>query len=376
MSERQLDRPRRELGRRRPPGRRRWPVSEPRPETKAGATEESAKTLSGRLSSLDATRGWAIVILLLAVNPFPREHLPAQLKHVPWHGLSFADLFFPLFLFVMGVSMSLSQRARSPRLVLRRVALLLVFGVVLASLKHGQLYVTGVLQHIAGAYLLAWLVLRAPRRVQPVLATGILLAVWAAFLLWAGGERDPWGQQGTVAHAVDGWLIGRFATEGVLQTFTSTVTVVGGALIGWSLREHSDPRRMLRWVATHAAWLIGLGLLMALVIPINKRLWTPSFTVLTLGTSCAWFALFVWLAEVRRRGRWVRPLRELGVNPIAIYVVFMAANAFIAGYRDVMPRFAPFGSDAAGAMTYALVWLILGLIFAHMLYGRRIFIKI
>lgn len=352
-------------------------ASEPGPERKdQSRREEPAKPLSARLPSLDATRGWAIVILLLAVNPFPREHLPAQLKHVQWHGLSFADLFFPLFLFVMGVSMSLSQSARSPRVVFRRVVLLMVFGLVLASLKHGQLYVTGVLQHIAGAYLLAWLVLRAPRRAHPILAAGILLVIWAGFLLWVGGGRDPWGQQGTLAHAVDGWVLGRFATEGILQTVTSTVTVVGGALIGWGLRELPDPRRTLRWVGTHAVWLIGLGLLMALVVPINKRLWTPSFTVLTLGTSCAWFALFVWVVEVRRRERWVRPLRELGVNPIAIYVVFMAANALIAGFRDDMPRFAPLGSEATGAMVYAFVWLVLGLIFAHVLFRRRAFFKI
>lgn len=376
MSERQLDRPRaRDVGH--PTLRRRRSATPVPPSHREDESRhESPKPLSGRLPSLDVTRGWAIVILLLAVNPFPREHLPAQLKHVQWHGLSFADLFFPLFLFVMGVSMSLSQSARSPRLVLRRVALLMGFGVALASMKHGQLYVTGVLQHIAGAYLLAWLVLRAPRRAQPVIAAGILLVIWAAFLLWAGGERDPWGQQGTVAHAVDGWLIGRFATEGILQTVTSTVTVVGGALIGWGLRERRDARRIFRWIGGHAVWLIGLGLLMALVIPINKRLWTPSFTVLTLGTSCAWFALFVWFVEIRRRERWVRPLQELGVNPIAIYVVFMAANALIAGFRDGMPRFAPFASEAAGAMTYAFVWLVLGLVFAHVLFRRRIFFKI
>jgi predicted acyltransferase len=157
-----------------------------------------------RLRSLDAVRGLAIVIMLLAGNPFPREDLLVQLRHPEWHGLRFADLFFPLFLFAMGVAMTLSRRAASPRLDLRRVSVLALLGVALSSLKHGRLAITGVLQHIAGAYFLAWVVLKAPRRMQPALAAGLLAAVWVAFLLWADGDRDPWGEQGTVAHAVDG----------------------------------------------------------------------------------------------------------------------------------------------------------------------------
>lgn len=110
-----------------------------------------------------------------------------------------------MFLFVMGVSRSLSQRAGEPRKVLRRVVLLLVLGVVLSSLRHERLFITGVLQHIALSYLLAWLVLRAPRRAQPAIAAAILAVVWAGYVLWAGDGQDPWGPEQTLAHAVDGW---------------------------------------------------------------------------------------------------------------------------------------------------------------------------
>jgi predicted acyltransferase len=337
---------------------------------------EAAQHRVGRLHSLDAVRGLAIVIMLLAGNPFPREDLLVQLRHPEWHGLRFADLFFPLFLFAMGVSMTLSSRAGLPRFILRRVSLLAVLGVALSSLKHGRLAITGVLQHIAGAYVLAWAMLKAPRRMQPALAAALLAAVWAAFLLWAGADRDPWGEQGTVAHAVDGWLIGGFSTEGVLQTVISTVTVVGGALIGRGIQDRPDARVLYRWVGAHAAWLMAAGLLMAFVVPVNKRLWTPSFTVLTLGTSCAWLAVFIWLADVLRQRRWIAPLRELGANPIAVYVGSMAARALLDDYRDIWPRFAPLGNEAAGTLAYGLFWVALAWFFAHLLYRRGVFFKI
>lgn len=343
------------------------------PETPPGDTTTARR--GGRLLSLDATRGWAIVILLLAGNPFQREYLWDQFKHPQWHGLRFADLFFPLFLFVIGVAMTMSRRSDSPRQVLRRVALLFMVGVALASLKHEGFHVTGVLQHIAGAYLIAWLVLRAPRKTHVPIAAGILAAVWAASVLVADG--DPWGLQGTLAHAVDGFIYGHFVTEGTVQTVTSAVTVIGGAMIGRGLRERREPERLLRWVAGHAAWLTGAGLLLGFVIPINKRLWTPSFTLLTLGVACAWFALFILLIDVRRRTpRWVTPIVELGANPIAIYIGYITLRALIDDYKTAAPHIAPLGSDAAGAMIYSIAWLVLGWAFAHLLYRRRLFLKI
>jgi predicted acyltransferase len=328
----------------------------------------------GRLRSLDAARGLAIVILLLAGNPFPREHIWVQLTHPEWHGLRLADLFFPLFLFAMGVSMTLSRRSRSPRLVLRRVVLLLALGVLLSSMKHETLFITGVLQHIAGAYLVAWLVLTAPRRLQPVIAAGIVAAVWAGFEIWGGGEA--WGRRGTLAHALDGWLLGGFSTEGVLQTITSSVGVVGGALIGRGMQRYRDPKELILYVGRHAAWLVAVASLMSLVVPINKRLWTPSFTVLTLGTSCAWLAFLAWLERLRGFGSLLTPLEELGANPIAIYVMFMAARALLDDYRGVWPVFGLFGSEAAGTLLYGLLWVGLAWFLAHQLFRRRIFVKI
>jgi predicted acyltransferase len=329
-----------------------------------------------RLRALDGARGLAIVIMLLAGNPFPREQIWEQLTHPEWHGLRFADLFFPLFLFAMGVSMTLSRRTGSTRLILRRVALLLAFGILLSSMKHERFSITGVLQHIAGAYLMAWLVLKAPRKLQPMIAAGILAGVWVGFMVWGGGTAGPWGQEGTLAHAVDGWLLGGFSTEGVMQTITSSVVVLGGVLIGRGIKRCGDPKEIIRFVGRHAVWLIAAGLLMSFVVPINKRLWTPSFTVLTVGTSCAWLAFLAWLDGLRGFRSALTPLQELGGNPIAIYVVFMAARALLDDYRGMWPVFALFGSETAGIFLYGLLWVGLAWFFAHQLYRRRIFLKI
>src|SRR3546814_3571140 len=111
-------------------------------------------------------------------------------------------------------------------------------------------------------------------------------------------------------------------------------------------------------LATRAAWLIGAALVMSLLVPINKRLWSPSYAVITLGTSFAWFALGIRLIDIAGRKRIVAPLVHLGANPIAIYALFMAALAVLDNHaRSWFPTIAPFGSLPAGSTLYAVGWL-------------------
>lgn len=334
----------------------------------------TATSAPRRLRSLDAIRGLAIVVMLLNGNPFPRTHMWEQLTHPEWHGLHFADLFFPLFLFAMGAAMVMSRKTGAPRLVVRRVVILFVLGIALTSFKHEHLAFAGVLQHIAIAYLLAWLVLQLPRRFQVAVAAGIVVVGWLAFVLWADPGADPWGREGTFAHSVNRALTGGFSTEGLVQSVISAFNVIAGALVARGMKGR-EPRALVIWIGRHAGWLMGIGLLMALFIPINKRLWTPSFAVLSTATSCMWLAIFVWVSDIRR-WRWSRPMEQLGANPIVVYVVFMTATIVFGRWRGEWPQFALFGSQTIGQFAYGVAWVTFGLLFAGWLYRRRIFVKI
>jgi predicted acyltransferase len=362
-------------------GARRRQVVEPAaaaaPDIAAASPELAAAASSPpRVRALDAVRGLAIVVMLIVMNPGPASELPAQLHHPEWHGLTFADLSFPLFLFSVGVAMKLSRRGQDPRHVLYRAAVLLVLGIALASLNHESFRSTGVLQHIAAAYLVAFVVLRLPRRRQLPVIAALVGLYWAAFVVWAPGH-DPWAPSGTLAHQVDGLLLGNFTTEGALQSLISGVTVLGGAFAGRLIQDIPDRRRLLRIIAVRAAGLVGLGLLLAVFVPLNKRLWTPSFMVLTLGASMAWLAIGIWLIDLRGARQATAPLVHLGTNPIAIYVGFFATLSLLRNYGGpLVPDIAPAGSVVAGAFVHAAAWTVLWWLVAYALYRRRIFIKL
>ena len=122
-----------------------------------------------RLQSLDAFRGLTIAGMLLVNNPGSWSTIYGPLKHAPWHGWTPTDLIFPFFLFIVGVSMTLSyakllDRGASRRDLMlksaKRAALIFLVGLALHSFPwvgydFSQIRIPGVLQRIAFAYLAA-----------------------------------------------------------------------------------------------------------------------------------------------------------------------------------------------------------------------------
>src|SRR5664279_5564215 len=125
------------------------------------AREASAPS---RLFSLDVFRGATIAAMILVNNPgndFPY----APLEHAKWNGWTPTDLIFPFFLFIVGVSLTLSFRARMTKgesrrtlllHTLRRSSIIFLIGLVLNGFPFfhlATLRASGVLQRIVLAYL-------------------------------------------------------------------------------------------------------------------------------------------------------------------------------------------------------------------------------
>lgn len=320
----------------------------------AQTTIDLAAPRRERIVALDAHRGLALVILLLVNTAGIHSALPYQLTHPDWHGLTFADTFFPVFLFAMGAAMAFSTRAQRTALVVRRVVMLFAIGVGLQWLRQGEPKLTGILQKIAVAYLLAWLVLRLPQRAHLPLAIAIVAGMWAAFT-WAspgGVVAGSWEPRTNLAGWLDTVVVGHPATEGFATAIMAAANVIGGAVVVRGLRD-IPPREALRRIVLWTVAAVAVGLLLSLAVPINKRIWTPSFTVLVHGIACAYLALFWWLTEIRRWRRPVRPLVALGRNPIFIYVLFTVAHELLRPVREPVMDVV---SGAIGALPASLVW--------------------
>jgi predicted acyltransferase len=309
-----------------------------------------------RLLSLDAFRGLAVALMIVVDSIGVLGVAPASLRHAEWHGLTVADVTFPMFLFAVGVALPFSSKAESTVRVLRRVALLFLIGIALTSWKYGHLVLAGVLQHVAGSYLVGWLIYRLPSRAQVAVLGIALVAQWAAFAYLDTGSIDAgsWAFGQTPAAWLDTLLLGRPHTEGAWAALTGGVTVVLGAWVGQLLSsanraDQSATGRLARW----ATALTASGALLALVIPLNKKLWTPSFTLLTAGIS-TFVLLVLYLLVDRRSGAsaWVRPLLDLGRNALAIFVLL---QVLLIATADLVQ---PLGNATVTSIAYTVTLLL------------------
>jgi predicted acyltransferase len=336
-------------------------------------------TGENRVLELDILRGFAVAIMILVVSPGAWEFTYFQLQHANWHGWSLADFVFPDFLFGVGMALGLTfgtsldpvhaKRAFWSK-VARRVVLLIALGLALNYLlvinhyfgtppiRDGEipsLRIPGVLQRIALCYLLAVGVLsltatrndtgnlRAnPKAIAAAIAV-ILIAYWLmmTFIPVPGFGAGQLDQTGNLAAYIDRaiftpkhmWAIGSvewagpvvYDPEGLLSTLPATANVLFG-VIAVSIWRGAHTWR-LSILAVCGIALIVAAFLLDPIFPINKKIWTSSFALLSSGVS--FLALLIAIAIMRSRPTQLlaAPFKILGGNAILAFSISIILTA-------------------------------------------------
>src|SRR5438045_1087122 len=219
--------------------------------------EHKGTGATGRMLSLDAFRGITIAGMILVNNPGSWEAIYSPLEHAKWHGWTPTDLVFPFFLFIVGVSITLSLARRAETggskrdlyvKIVRRTLIIFAIGLLLSDFPYtdpATFRIPGVLQRIAVCYLFASVIfLNTSWRTQLLIVAALLLAYWAILVLvpapgFAAGDLS---MQGSIASYVDRTVFGRhtwkrlYDPEGILRTTGALATTLIGVLTGHFLR--------------------------------------------------------------------------------------------------------------------------------------------
>jgi predicted acyltransferase len=386
------------------------PIAASEPPTKA----RPAVQPSSRLVSLDVFRGATIAAMILVNNPGDERTTYWPLRHAQWNGWTPTDLIFPFFLFIVGVAMAYSLRARlkrSPtrqkllRHILGRGLALFALGVFLNGFPNqfhlGSWRVYGVLQRIAICYTIsAILGLWTTRKVWIATVLGCLAGYWILMryvpvpgfgvptvdipLLDPNRNLAAWLDRKLLAgHLYDGTR----DPEGVLSTIPAVATSLLGLLTGDWLQSIGSSKRKAGGLALCGIVGVVLGELIGLEFPINKNLWTSSFVIFTAGMALVCLVLCYWIVDVtQHRGRATKFFLVFGMNPIAAYVFAEA----IAHWIDRMPHgvdltwqeslyqslFAPLASPSNASLLYAISYVLMCCVAMWLLYRKEIFLKI
>lgn len=391
--------------------------------------------------SVDALRGFdmlwivgagTIVTALEQMKANPLTNLLAtQLKHVEWVGFRFYDLIFPLFLFIVGVSLvfsldkalALGGRTQVLWRVFRRGLLLFAAGVFYyggVTNPWPEVQLGGVLHRIAACYVFAALIysfVRSPRGLVLVCAT-LLVSFWALVtfvpvpdfkleppvvdeIAQRIGSNSPADITASVPGRVTGsydegrnlvnhldflYLPGKkaqryYINEGLLSTLPAIALPLFGVLAGLLFKNGTvEPRRKIAWLVGAGICCIALGLLWSMSFPLIKRIWTSSFVLVAGGCSSLLMALFYWLVDVRQWRKWCQPLVWIGCNALTIYLAssivgFQALAARFTG-GDVRQILDTYVANGCGGLVTACTGLLLVILFARFLYQRQIFLRL
>ncbi|WP_244085628.1 acyltransferase family protein [Desulforhabdus sp. TSK] len=366
-------------------------------------------TQGKRILAVDAFRGFTIAAMILVDSPGSYRDVYPQLKHAAWNGWTFADTIFPFFLFIMGVSMVFSFAGRKEAApgakgldvqVVDRTVVLFLLGLFMNAypLFHlSTLRVMGILQRTALCYFFAALIMiRNGPRGQCLWLAGLLAAYSlmmrfipvpgvGAFVLEPG--KNLAGYLDSIL--LHGHMYGAWEPEGVLSTLPAIVTTLFGALAGNCLRLPLAGSTKTLAMAASGMGLAILGVMLDRWMPINKTIWTSSFSILMAGLAFLALSVFYWLTEVRRYTTWAKVFMLFGMNSIAIYVLAQIVDPLV---RVVLHRTGEvavaWGSRLPTAWTsglespqnesllFGLSYVLVMYLVAWSLWKRKIFIKI
>ncbi len=336
-----------------------------------------------RLRSLDAFRGFTIAAMVLVNNPGDWANLYPQLEHAKWNGWTFTDTIFPFFLFIGGVSMALSlgrlaaAGVNKPMLLRKlalRAVLIFVIGFMLNLIPYFNFPVVripGVLQRIAVCTLLAAPIVVYCSWRQQLLWIVALLAGYSMLMLgvdvpgFGAGVLEPGKDLGAY---VDRLLLGKhlwvqsktWDPEGIVSTLPALASQLIGVLCGRWLLSNTPHAEQTIWMFLIGLLLLALGSTFdAILMPINKSLWTPSYCLLMSGWALIAFAVFYWLLDgsentaVREiAARWSTPFVIYGMNALFIF----ALSGLIAKMLGFIKFHQPDGSLLSlGKLLYAPV---------------------
>lgn len=317
--------------------------------------------MNARFYSLDVFRGATVALMILVNNPGSWSHIYAPLAHASWHGITPTDLVFPFFLFAVGNAlafvmpkMQAAGAAAFWKKVIRRSLLIFLIGLLLhwspfvkwqndtlVFKTWENLRIMGVLQRIALAYFGAAVLAYYLKPRGSFVAAGIVLLLYWWLCLWLGAPGYPYSLQGWFGTAIDKAILGEahmykgegvpFDPEGLMSTPPAMVQVLLGYLAGHYIQQqlaehHTDPTcrlyRMLTGLFVAGTALTVTGYLWDMSFPINKKIWTSSYTVYTSGLAIITIAVMIYFIELRKAKGWLAEFFNVfGKNPLFIFVL-------------------------------------------------------
>ncbi len=398
---------------------------------------EKNKTTS-RILSIDILRGLTIAGMVTVNNPGSWSYMYAPLEHAEWNGLTPTDLVYPFFMCVMGMCIYIAMRKfdfacnrATVYKIVKRMVLIYLVGLAIVWFSafcrrwnnpqegadffsqlwymvwsFDKLRLTGVLARLAVCYgITALLAITVRHKHLPYIIVGMLLAYFVILMAGNGFAYDETNILSIVDRVVltDAHMYhdNGIDPEGLLSTLPSIAHTLLGFIIGSLLfrkadagAQQLDARTNITLTKVVPLFVVGTSLLFAGYLlsygcPINKKVWSPTFVLVTCGLASMLLALLTWIIDVKGKKSWSKFFEVFGVNPLFLFVlsdffaIVFGAFTFPVGDKQMnvvgfvySQLLAPVFGEYGGSLVYSLLFIALNWVIGYQLYKRKIYIKL
>ncbi len=358
----------------------------PFPELKEPAKKSQIKTIpSVRVASIDIVRALTMVLMIFVNDLGSLKNIPLWLEHVEpgVDGIGLADVVFPAFLFIVGLSLPFAVNNRRKKgdtefqlvvHVLVRTIALLVMGVFLVNGETINETATG-LQHNVWyslscfSFILIWNLYPKQANRYLVFAAkgvGIITLIVLAFI-YRGGEDGQlnrfapqwWGILGLIGWAyLASGLVTIFSKNSFLVILGAWIffsilsmvykagyiphdsivsfvpnAILGGTLTGLTMggvltttmfryfRERKENFKMTLVFIGFAALLIALSVITRPYWKLAKLGATPAWLFLCSAFTLLTFIVVYWIADVKKKANWFTIIRPAGTDTLLCYLI-------------------------------------------------------
>ncbi len=374
-------------------------------------------SISQRFTALDVFRGMTICFMIIVNTPGNGDVTFSPLLHAKWNGFTPTDLVFPSFLFAVGnamsfVSLKWQQKKQSEVLlkIARRTFLIFLLGYLMYWFPFFKLNdlnqviafpisgtrIMGVLQRIALCYgITSLMVYYLKPKTMVFISIGLLLFYWL-ILIVLGDAYNPLSLQGNAGFKFDKWLMGEqhmyhgegvaFDPEGWLSTLPAIGNVVAGFIAGqWIQKKGKTFEGLTRLLLIGAAFL-AIAWFWNFSFPVNKKLWTSSFVILTVGLDCIILAAIIYAIDFEHRTRWTYFFEVVGKNPLLVYLLseLLATVLYmipVGGQGDhlygwIYQHVFSYAGDYFSSLLFAVCYMLLCWSVGYILDKRKVYVRI
>ena len=292
---------------------------------------------------MDVFRGMDVALMIIVNSPGSYSTTFSPLLHADWHGFTLTDLVFPTFLFAVGNSMSLSMNKYQSlgdgaffKIVFKRTAFIFLLGFLMywfPFFEDGHMKplaetrIFGVLQRIALCYCFGAIIMHYFKEKGALIFSALALVGYQMILMFFG----DFTLTGNAGSKLDLFLFGAdhlyhgeglaFDPEGLLSTLPAIVNVIAGYIAGSYIMRNGQNYETLAKLFMVGFALIFVALSWDLVFPINKKLWTSSFVLLTTGIDLFVLATLIYLIDMLGKRQGTYFFEVFGKNTLFIYLL-------------------------------------------------------